>query len=112
MKKDRRKCWKKKYDSSPQVKSRRKFRFQAKLRDDMYKEATAGPKVGTYKSGVAVDSGAPEKVNKSRKRKERALCDCGGDRPHKNRNSQYCKYGKQSKTDADRPKDTSIAKNS
>ena len=92
-KKDYMKDRKKLNDCRPEVKARRRFKFEAKLKEDLYKESTAGPKDGTYKSGVALAKDASNKKRKS-KGKKRDFCDCKGMKPHKNKNSKFCLYGK------------------
>ena len=48
------KNWKKEYDSNPKNKARRKWKFDVKDNEAMLKEATRGPKEGTYETSVVL----------------------------------------------------------
>ena len=81
-----------------------------KNKEALLKEATRGPKEGTYKTGVSMKSsqaGDTRGEPKKRKRIERARCDCGGKVPHKNKNSKHCIAPKKKKNDVPPPNDTS-----
>ena len=104
------KNWKKEYDSNPKNKARRKWKFDVKDKEALLKEATRGPKEGTYETGVAMKSSQAEGTGgepRKRKRIERGWCDCGGKVPHKNKNSKHCIAPKKKKTDVAPPNDTS-----
>lgn len=63
------KYWKKLNDCKPKVKARCRFKFEEKLKEDLYKESTVGPTNGTYKSGVALAKDAADKKNESQRGK-------------------------------------------
>ena len=60
-KKDYMKDGKKMNDCRPDVKAQHIFKFEAKLKEDLYKESMVGPKDGTYKLGVALAKDAADK---------------------------------------------------
>ena len=81
-----------------------------KDKEAMLKEATRGPKEGTYEMGVAMKknkAGGTGVEPKTWKRKESPYCNCGAKNPHKNKNSQHCLFIKQKSNDAGPPNDTS-----
>ena len=101
---DRRKCQKKVHDSSKVYKSQRRFKWKAKLSNEIFLERTRGVKVGTYKSGVVMVAPTERK-----KRKPRNPCNCGGPKTHFNSNSQYCrKMKKPKKTSNDATTDITL----
>ena len=69
------KNWKKGYDADPKSKKRRKFKHEAKDKDELLRLAAQGPKVGTYQSGVAMkrNQGNEKKMPKKRKKRLHAL---------------------------------------
>ena len=71
------KLWKKGYDENPENKKRRRWKYEAKDREELLKLASQGPKAGTYKTGVAMQDKEGCKVETPRKRKKRNPCSCG-----------------------------------
>ena len=101
-----RKNWKKEYDNDPKVKAQRKWRYQVKDKETLLKEATQGPKEGTYEMGVAMkrtnDEG-PRGDSNAKKRKKREWCHI----PHKDKSSKHYIAPKNDRNDAGPPTDTS-----
>ena len=81
-------------DETPKNKRRRKHRWMAKEREELYLERTRDVKMWTYGSGIGIADGEEEgkTVGKDSARKERAYCTCSDSTKHKNRNSQYCMF--------------------
>ena len=96
---DERKCAKKIHDTSREYKKFRKHKWKVKEKCEVLLERTRDVKVGTYKSGAAMEA-ANSNTKKKRKRKPRTPCDCGGPKTHFNTNSQFCRK-------MEKPKNTS-----
>ena len=91
---DHQKIRKKAHDEDPEYKRRRKWNWEAKDKETLLKEATRGPKEGTYETGVAVKSKEVSKEKKPRKKRTLIPCDCGGTNIHYYCSSKYCLKGK------------------
>ena len=89
-----RKNWKKGYDANPKSKRRRKFKHEAKDKEELLRLAAQGPKVGTYQSGVAMKQNQGNDKKTPRKRKKASPCTCGGEKQHFYRSSQFCLFRK------------------
>ena len=79
-------------DTKIDSKRRRKHAFKAKLKDQLYRENTADPKVGTYQSGIgaAADDEGEKKVPKKKKKYTLTPCDCGASVVHYRSSSKHC----------------------
>ena len=64
------KNWKKGYDADPKSKKRRKFKHEAKDKDELLHLAAQGPKVGTYQSGVTMKQNQGNEKKMPRKQKK------------------------------------------
>ena len=93
------KMWKKDYNADPNNKRRRRFKWQAKDRDALLRDATEDPKVGNYETDAAMKATDGRKDDECEGRsvpKKRKLtpCQCGGKMQHFYRSSKYCLFGK------------------
>ena len=79
-------------DAKIESKRRRKHAFKAKVKDQLYRENTADPKVGTYQSGIGagVADGGEKKEPKKRKKYTLTPCDCGASVVHYRSSSKHC----------------------
>ena len=92
MRRDAEKWNKKARDITIESKRRRKHTFDTKLRDQLYRENTVDPKVGTYQSGIgaATNDVKQKKVSKKRKKYNQTPCNCGATKVHYRRSSKHC----------------------
>ena len=90
--KDDEKGKKKGRDESRDRKRKRAYKFQAKLAEELYNENTKPIKMGTYKSGVALESSEDDEISQKRSRKPRNPCPCGAKVSHLNRNHKSCLF--------------------
>ena len=110
---DNYKIWKKDYDTDPDNKRRRRFKWQAKDRDALLRDAREDPKVGKYETGAAMKATDGRKDDEGegttvRKKRKLTPCKCGGEMKHFYRSSKYCLFGK----NANEGKDNHIDSNS
>ena len=79
-------------DTAPHSKRRRKHRYKAKERDELFLERTRDVKMGTYRSGISLVEGNEGGRTKDAdvSARKRGYCNCGGATKHKNRNSKHC----------------------
>ena len=99
------KLWKKGYDENPENKKCRRWKYEAKDREELLKLASQGPKAGTYKTGFTMKEKEGCKVETPRKRKKLNPCSCGGTKVHFHRNSQFCLFPNNEKADGGQSND-------
>ena len=69
---------------------KRKWKWEAKDKEALLKDASRGPKEGTYKTGVVMKSTEGSAEKKVRKKRKSNPCDCGGSQVHYYRSSKFC----------------------
>ena len=103
---DRRKIRKKEHDTDVENQRRRRWKWEAKDKEALLKEASCGPKEGTYETGVAVKRKEGSEGKTPRPKRTLIPCDCGRTKSHYYRSSKYCLKDKkeQCKTSKDNDK--------